>query len=198
MSDAAASAAAEAEAADKEETGSMHSSDEEILSNPDKFRDPTLNTLEEVADAVERAKTTVIQFDGPHEEKKVLVQRLINLRIQEYVMHERAAGPPIGFELKGHKFIGWQEGKGDFPGIGNTKKIYCQVGPITESYYISGYVDNSPLGVRVQHLGDAPDDVSLLQGVRLRRPLRLRGQGDASVRGREGARQARLHHGDLP
>ena len=103
------------------------SEEDEILTNPDKFRDPNLTTLGQVGDAIERAKQAVVDFDGQVEGKNVLVQRLVQLRIQEYVMMERAAGPIPDFETRGHSFTSWSEGKGNFPRIVNPKKIFCEV-----------------------------------------------------------------------
>ena len=77
-------------------------------------------------EAIECAKQDVLDCDGNIVQRNELVQKLIRLRIQEYVMMERAAGPLPDFERRGHALISWNEGKGNFPGV-NAKRIYCQV-----------------------------------------------------------------------
>ena len=77
-------------------------------------------------EAIECAKQDVLDCDGNIVQRNELVQKLIRLRIQEYVMMERAAGPLPDFERRGHALISWNEGQGNFPGV-NAKRIYCQV-----------------------------------------------------------------------
>ena len=127
-------------------------SDDEILNDPDKFRDESLATLPAVRvrrnnnnlpfwhsrldqidetrthlqEAIEHAKQCVLDCDGTLLERSDLVQSLIRLRIQEYVMIERTTGPLPDFEKRGHVLVDWESGKGNIPGA-NAKKIYCQV-----------------------------------------------------------------------
>ena len=77
-------------------------------------------------EAIECAKQDVLDCDGNIVQRNALVQKLIRLRIQEYVMMERTAGPLPDFERRGHALISWNEGKGNFPRV-NAKRIYCQV-----------------------------------------------------------------------
>ena len=108
-------------------------------------------------EAVERAKQDVLECDGNIFERNELVQRLIRLRIQEYVMMERAAGPLPDFEKRGHSLINWNEGKGNFPGVINAKRIYCQVRDPFSQLVLYLIIDLQPtnisIGLRLEDLG---------------------------------------------
>ena len=207
------------------EGGEEEDSDEEILNNPDKFRDESLGTLPAVRvrqtrytqgrsnavigcmnsrprieedrtrdhatflmypefffqcdrqidatlqEAIELAKQDVLDCDGNISERNDLVQKLIRLRIQEYVMMERAAGPLPDFEKRGHALVNWTEGRGNFPGV-NAKKIYCQV---REQFSQIILFDESLLlvsvylGLRVKDLGLSAINCPVLLGLWVRR-----------------------------
>ena len=89
-----------------------------------------LDNPEEVAEAIEICKKSVMESEESTTERKKQVNQLIQLRIRYQDLMDRLDAKESGLQIeglndpRGHEFVHYHEAK--IPGVSNAKKIYCQ------------------------------------------------------------------------
>jgi len=109
----------------------MHSDDEEDFlsfssADAEYFASANLNSVEDVATAIETCKTNILETTENTTSRKSTVNRLIQLQIRQEDLKEKQELSAITFETRGHTFANYSH-EIKVPGISNFKNgVYCQ------------------------------------------------------------------------
>jgi len=110
----------------------MHSDDDEedfisfSSSDAEYFASANLNSVEDVATAIESCKKNILETTENTPSRKAIVNRLIQLQIRQEDLREKQELSAITFETRGHTFVNYSHGI-KIPGISNFKSgVYCQ------------------------------------------------------------------------
>lgn len=93
-------------------------------SDADYFFSTRLDSLDDVAAAIESCKQSILETKENTSGRKAMVNRLIQLRIRQEDLKER---PQVSYETCGHTFVSYHEATGPIPGVSDVRRpLYCQ------------------------------------------------------------------------
>ena len=124
----------------------------------DHFADLSLDSLDDVAAAMDACRTSATKTNASSEQRKEIVRKLIKLRIRYQDLKERKENPLGGYESRGHRFINYADGH--IPGVTNAKKVYCQQcsGPVWIYLQASQHCQECGYSVHASCMGDIRRD----------------------------------------
>ncbi len=104
---------------DDEDFASLSSADAEY------FATASLNTLEDVAEAISTCKRNILETTENTPSRKAMVNRLIQLQIRQEDLKEKTEISANSFETRGHTFVSFRNNL-TVPGVSDFRGVYCQ------------------------------------------------------------------------